>query len=142
MGGYYSTTKNKKTYDQQVQIRRQKYAFGTKLNFDNETELREYIVDYINQLNDKKIAGLIGVDSKIGEGSDTRNVDVLILANFVASKGPVIQAIGRALRKQESKTKALILDYIPKGSTMLSRHGRNRISYYLDITDKVKVITI
>ena len=51
MGGYYSTTKNKKTYDQQVQIRRQKYAFGTKLNFNNETELREYIVDYINQLD-------------------------------------------------------------------------------------------
>jgi hypothetical protein len=55
MGNYYSTTKNKKTYDQQVQIRRQKYAFGTKLNFYNETELREYIVDYVNQLDNLHI---------------------------------------------------------------------------------------
>lgn len=55
MGGYYSTTKNKKTYDLQVQHRRQKYAFGTKLNFDNENELREYIVNYVNHLDSLKV---------------------------------------------------------------------------------------
>lgn len=98
--------------------------------------------DYVNQLNAGKIPGLVGTDGKVGEGTDTKNVDVLILANFVASKGPVTQAIGRGLRKQGTKTKCLILDYIPMGSTMLSRHANNRISFYEEITDKVKVIAI
>lgn len=96
--------------------------------------------EYVNQLNSSKIMGLVGTDGKIGEGSDTQNVDVLILANFVASRGPVIQAVGRGLRKQGTKDKCIILDYIPMGSTMLSRHGWGRVSYYKDITDKVKVI--
>ena len=96
--------------------------------------------DYVDQLNDGKIRGLVGTDGKISEGTDTKNVDVLILANFVASKGPVTQAVGRGLRKQGTKTKCIILDYIPTGSTMLSRHGFNRVEYYREITDKVKVL--
>jgi superfamily II DNA or RNA helicase len=95
--------------------------------------------EYVEQLNAGKIGGLVGTDGKIGEGSDTQNVDVLILANFVASKGPVIQAVGRGLRKQGTKTRCIILDYIPLGSTMLSRHGFNRVEYYKEITTKVKV---
>lgn len=98
--------------------------------------------DYVDQLNAGKIPGLVGTDGKVGEGTDTKNVDVLILANFVASKGPVTQAVGRGLRKQGTKDKCLILDYIPTGSTMLSRHAKNRIGYYEEITDKVKVITL
>lgn len=97
---------------------------------------------YVEQLNAGKIQGLVGTDGKVGEGTDTKNVDVLILANFTASKGPVIQAVGRGLRKQGTKTKCLVLDYIPNGSTMLTRHANNRISYYSEITDKVKVITL
>jgi superfamily II DNA or RNA helicase len=96
--------------------------------------------EYVEQLNAGKIPGLVGTDGKIGEGSDTKNVDVLVLANFVASKGPVIQAVGRGLRKQDSKTKCIVLDYIPMGSTMLSRHGFNRVEYYREITDKVKIL--
>lgn len=96
--------------------------------------------DYVKQLNDGTVSGLVGTDGKIGEGSDTKNVDVLILANFVASKGPVIQAVGRGLRKQGTKTHCTIIDYIPMGSTMLSRHGFQRIKYYEDITDKIKIV--
>jgi superfamily II DNA or RNA helicase len=95
--------------------------------------------EYVDQLNKGKIKGLVGTDGKIGEGSDTQNVDVLILANFVASKGPVIQAVGRGLRKQGTKTKCIIIDYIPMGSTMLSRHGFGRVDFYREITDKVKI---
>lgn len=98
--------------------------------------------EYVDQLNEGKILGLIGTDGKIGEGSDTKNVDVLILANFVASKGPVIQCIGRALRKQGNKTKALILDYVPMGSSMMKRHAMQRMSYYRDITDKIKYVRL
>jgi len=95
--------------------------------------------EYVNQLNRSEIKGLVGSDGKISEGTDTKNVDVLILANFVASKGPVIQAVGRALRKTPTKDKCLILDYKIVSSTMLSRHADNRIGFYQEITDKVIV---
>lgn len=98
--------------------------------------------DYVDQLNAGKIPGLVGTDGKVGEGTDTKNVDCLILANFVASKGPVTQAVGRGLRKQGTKVKCLVLDYIPNGSTMLSRHANKRIEFYQEMTDKVKVITL
>src|SRR5208283_4482110 len=86
--------------------------------------------EYVTQLNSGAIRGLIGTDSKIGEGTDTKNVDVLVMANFVASKGPVTQCLGRGLRKQGTKTHCFILDYIPTGSTMLSRHGHERVGFY------------
>ena len=98
--------------------------------------------DYVDQLNNHKIQGLVGTDGKISEGTDTKNVDVLILANFVASKGPVTQCIGRALRKQGAKTKALVLDYVPMGSTMLKRHALQRKGFFEEITHKVKYIAL
>lgn len=96
--------------------------------------------DYVDQLNAGKIPALIGTDGKVGEGTDTRNVDVLVMANFVAGKGPVIQGVGRGLRKQGSKTHCIILDYIPVSSKMLTRHALGRIKFYKEITDKVTVI--
>jgi superfamily II DNA or RNA helicase len=110
------------------------------LNIPFATGLDAKSQDYVDQLNSGKVKGLVGTDGKIGEGSDTKNVDVLVLANFVASKGPVTQAIGRGLRMQGIKTHCIILDYIPMGSTMLQRHGFNRVKYYEEITDKVKLI--
>lgn len=95
---------------------------------------------YLEQLNTGKIPGLIGTDSKIGEGCDTKNVDVLILANFVAGKGPLWQNIGRGLRKQGSKTHVIILDYCPGGSQMLVNHSKKRLKFYEDITNNIKVI--
>jgi superfamily II DNA or RNA helicase len=96
--------------------------------------------DYVDSLNNGKIKGLVGTDGRIGEGTDTQNVDVLILANFVASKGPVIQSVGRSLRRTSTKSKCIILDYIPLGSSQLTRHAWGRVDYYRDITDKVKII--
>lgn len=89
---------------------------------------------YVDDLNSGKITALIGTGGKVGEGTDTRRVDVLILANFMASKGPVIQAIGRGLRLYGNKTECIIQDYIPKGSSMLSRHAKGRINIYRSIT--------
>jgi len=94
---------------------------------------------YVEELNDGKITGLIGTGGKIGEGSDTKRVDVLILANFMASKGPVIQAVGRGLRIYGNKTECIVRDYIPMGSKMLSRHAKQRIGYYKDIVGHVEI---
>ena len=113
---------------------------GKELGIPFATGIDKKSQSYVDDLNNGKVPGLVGTDGKISEGTDTKNVDVLILANFTASKGPVIQCIGRSLRKQGTKTKAIILDYIPTGSTMLSRHGFQRVEYYKEITDHVRVI--
>jgi len=94
---------------------------------------------YVDDLNAGRIKGLIGTGGKISEGTDTKRVDVLILANFIASKGPVIQSVGRGLRIYGSKVECIIKDYIPKGSTMLSRHAKGRINFYREITHDVVV---
>lgn len=96
--------------------------------------------EYVEQLNAGTISGLIGTDGRIGEGTDTKRVDVLILANFVASKGPVIQAIGRGLRIYGTKSECIVHDYIPQGSSMLSRHANSRIGFYREITNDVQII--
>jgi intein/homing endonuclease len=93
----------------------------------------------VNELNEGKIRGLVATDGLVGEGVDTRSVEVLLLANFTASKSAVLQAVGRGLRKTETKSVCIILDYIPEASTILARHARQRISYYKEITNNVKV---
>lgn len=94
----------------------------------------------IQHFNDGTIKALIATDGLVGEGVDTRNVEVLVIANFTASKSAVLQAVGRGLRKTPAKDKCIILDYIPEGSTMLARHAERRISYYLEITSNVKIV--
>jgi len=94
---------------------------------------------YVEDLNDGKITGLVGTGGKVGEGTNTKRVDVLIIANFMASKGPVTQAVGRGLRKFDGKVKCIILDYIPKGSKMLTRHAKQRIGYYKEISNDITI---
>jgi len=96
--------------------------------------------DYISDFNDKKIQCLIGTSGKISEGTDTRPVEVLIMAGFMASKGPVIQSIGRGLRKVPGKDVCIILDYMATGSSMLKRHAEQRIEYYKEIVKDVKIM--
>ncbi|CAB4124561.1 SSL2 DNA or RNA helicases of superfamily II [uncultured Caudovirales phage] len=95
---------------------------------------------YVEQLNAGTISTLIGTSGKIGEGCDTKNVDVLILAQFVAAKGLTIQAVGRGLRKQGNKTECTIIDYIPLGSSMLTRHAKSRIEFYKEITNDITIL--
>ena len=94
---------------------------------------------YVEDLNNGKIKGLVGTDSKIGEGTDTKRVDVLILANFTASKGPLWQNLGRGLRIYGDKKNVIVLDYCPLGSKMLKRHGQKRLSFYKEITSNISV---
>jgi superfamily II DNA or RNA helicase len=95
---------------------------------------------YVAELNSGQLPGLIGTDSKIGEGTDTKNVDVLILANFVASKGALWQNLGRGLRIYEGRNKVIVIDYKPMGSSMLSRHSDIRLKHFQEITPNVNII--
>lgn len=94
---------------------------------------------YINDFNLGKVPGLIGSEGKLGEGVDTRPVQVLIMANFVAAKGAVLQAIGRGLRLTDTKKTCLIIDYRITNSKMFARHADSRLKLYRAITDKVVV---
>ena len=95
---------------------------------------------YIEDFNAGRIQGLIATDGKVGEGVDTKPTEVLILANFVASKGPVLQCVGRGLRKTATKDKVIILDYIPEGSRQLNRHAYDRISYFKELTNNIHIL--
>lgn len=95
--------------------------------------------EYVKQLNNSEVPGLVGTTAYIGEGTDTKNVDVLVLANFIASKGKLWQSLGRGMRLVPNKTSIIILDYCPTGSTMMTRHTKQRLKLYSEITDKVKV---
>jgi len=86
--------------------------------------------EYLEQFNSGSLKCLCGTSSKIGEGSDTVRVDILIMLSFPGSKGPMLQQIGRGLRLYEGKSKVVIIDYIPMGSTILSRHANTRIDEY------------
>jgi len=92
----------------------------------------------VSDLNKKSIPGLIGTAKYIGEGTDTKNVDVIVLANFVAGKGSLWQNLGRGLRPFEGKMNLIVLDYVPLGSSMLSRHAKLRLKMYKEITCKIK----
>jgi superfamily II DNA or RNA helicase len=108
------------------------------INFANGTDKNSSM--YIDQFNEGKIKFLVATDGMVGEGVDTRNVEVLIMANFTASKSAVLQAVGRGLRKTAQKDKCIILDYIPEGSSMLTRHAKQRIKFYKEITKNVKLL--
>jgi superfamily II DNA or RNA helicase len=95
---------------------------------------------YVEALERGDIMGLIGTTGKIGEGTNIKSVEVMQFANFLAYKGPVMQEIGRGSRKTETKKSCLYLDYIPEGSVQLKRHAEQRIAYYRDITNNVKVV--
>lgn len=110
-----------------------------KLGLPLATGTDKQSTEYVRQLNNGEIPGLVGTDSKIGEGTDTKNVDVLILANFVASKGPLWQNLGRGLRIHNGNNHVVVLDYVPLGSKMLTRHAKQRINYYEEITTNVRV---
>lgn len=95
---------------------------------------------YISELNTEKIPGLIGTSKFIGEGVDTKNVDVLVMAHFPASKGILWQSLGRGLRLYKNNNKLIVLDYIPTGSNMMVRHAKLRLQMYKEITKNVKVM--
>lgn len=95
---------------------------------------------YIEAFNKGKIDCLIATEGAAGEGVDIKRIKALVLANFAASKGLVMQCIGRALRKAAGKESCVIFDYSPEGSEMLKRHAKDRLALYKQITSNIKLI--
>ena len=93
----------------------------------------------IDALNDGTIPGLIATASLVGEGCDTRRVDVLVLANFAGSAGPVTQNVGRGLRKYPGKEEVIIFDYMPNNQ-MLARHCNTRIKVFKTLSQEIRIV--
>jgi superfamily II DNA or RNA helicase len=102
---------------------------GVPLATGEDKESEDHIEDFIKG----KIKTLIGVDRKIGEGVDTKPVEVLFMLNFAASKGFVTQTVGRALRRTDTKDKCFIVDYMIEDNAMLSRHSQLRMDIYKEL---------
>lgn len=89
----------------------------------------------VRDFNAGTIRCLIGT-SVIGEGTDILPVDVLIMLAGGASKGLVMQNLGRGLRRVTGrKDDVLVIDYIidvPQAEH-LKRHGDLRSTWYAEI---------
>jgi superfamily II DNA or RNA helicase len=67
------------------------------------------------------------------EGVDIPNLDVVILAAGGKTEIPVIQSIGRGLRRTKTKTKAIIYDIFDPSSNYLISHFGERVSMYFEL---------
>ena len=68
-------------------------------------------IKLIEQFKDKEITVLVNVDL-FGEGFDVPAVEVIIMARPTKSLGLFLQQCGRALRKMDGKSMALIIDHV------------------------------
>lgn len=92
---------------------------------NSEAEINNTIKDF----NEKKIRVLIG-SSVIGEGIDVRSTDHLIMAQGGKSEVVMVQAIGRAIRLFEGKTRATIHDFQFRNTEFMERHLDDRLDTY------------
>lgn len=89
----------------------------------------------VKEFNAGKLRCLIGT-SVIGEGTDLKPVDVLVMLAGGASKGLVLQNLGRGLRKVDGrKDSVLVIDYVVDAdkAEQLKRHAEMRIDLYREI---------
>jgi len=63
------------------------------------------------------------------EGLDIPGLDVLILAGGGKSETRALQRIGRALRKTEEKTGAIVVDFLDE-ARFLEDHSQRRLEIY------------
>ena len=87
-------------------------------------ERKEILEDFGN----KKIKILIS--TVVNEGVNIPSMDVIIMAGGGKSNKQTVQRVGRALRKSEGKSKAMIVDFYDADNGMLERHSKARLKTY------------
>jgi superfamily II DNA or RNA helicase len=98
------------------------------------------VKDAVADFNSGKMRCLIGT-SVIGEGTDIGPVNVLFILTGGVSKGSLLQNLGRGLRRTNTKTGLLVIDYFfdltntsgNKIAETLTRHSRARYNIYKQI---------
>jgi len=77
----------------------------------------------------------------IGEGADIPCLQAIIMAQALKAEGDLIQKIGRALRKHESKNKAYIFDIKDNDVKYFKNQSASRIkAYQKNYTKKVSFL--
>ena len=87
-------------------------------------ERKQILKDFGN----KKIKILIS--TVVNEGVNIPSMDVIIMAGGGKSNKQTVQRVGRALRKSEGKSKAMIIDFMDADGGMLQRHSKARLKTY------------
>ena len=87
-------------------------------------ERKQILEDFGN----KKIKVLIS--TVVNEGVNIPSMDVIIMAGGGKSNKQTVQRVGRALRKSEGKSKAMIIDFYDADNGMLERHSKARLKTY------------
>ena len=83
----------------------------------------------VNDFNSGKLRCMIGT-SIIGEGTDIIPVNVLFNLMGGKSKLDLMQNIGRGLRRTETKSEVLLIDYIHATHDLLKKHSLVRYKFY------------
>ena len=82
----------------------------------------------LQDFGSKKIKILIS--TVVNEGVNIPSMDVIIMAGGGKSNKQTVQRVGRALRKSEGKSKAVIIDFMDADGGMLQRHSKARLKTY------------
>lgn len=96
------------------------------LSGDDSVEYRDEQKDLFN----RRIIPCIIATSVLGEGQNIPNIDVFINARLQKSEIQTRQGIGRALRKSEGKTEAIVHDFLIERNASLNEHSVERIMQY------------
>ena len=88
------------------------------------SERKQILEDFGN----KKIKILIS--TVVNEGVNIPSMDVIIMAGGGKSNKQTVQRVGRALRKAEGKSEAVIIDFMDADGGMLQRHSKARLKTY------------
>ena len=108
---------------------------GTTCMFNKKKKCEHYKIaskEVQKKFNNNEIGCLIGT-SIIGEGTDLIPVDALIKLNMGASKGMILQNIGRGLRISDTKDSVDIYDVDFTFNETMSRHANIRRNVYREI---------
>ncbi len=105
-------------------------SLGVNSSYISGDNDKDEINDTIKAFNEMKIRVLIG-SSVIGEGIDVRSTDHLIMCQGGKSEISIVQAIGRAIRLFEGKSKSYIHDFRFEGTKYLIKHADERENIYI-----------
>lgn len=73
---------------------------------------------------------VVGTRAYVGEGFDWPALDAIFLASPIASKGALVQSVGRILRPVPGKVTAEIHDYVDERTPYVAASFRKRIPGY------------
>lgn len=93
----------------------------------------------IEMLNNKEIKVLIA-SNIFNEGISINSIRVLIIASGGKSRIETVQRLGRALRKDEGKTEAIVYDFYDIGNKYTFRHSKERMKIYEAVGFPVKIL--